>query len=112
VRLPGPCCNAGLLGDHRRIIQGLRPPRYLDDPFLAQRLREHSLFRAVTIELPWLHEELLAATTWLQLRVAAGTNAEAAVLLAEAGRTKRVRCTARSTLGRRPERPADRAFGL
>jgi hypothetical protein len=66
----------------------------IDRPFLAQRLREWSLFRAVTLNLPWQPDDLLASSNWLQLKTAAGTNTEATEILAEAGRTKRVRNTA------------------
>jgi len=69
-----------------------------DHPFLAQRLREWSLFRAVTLKLPWQPDHLLASSNWLQLKTAAGTNAEAIEVLAESGRTKRIRNTARTGL--------------
>ncbi|MFF7262009.1 hypothetical protein ACFZCL_17225 [Streptomyces sp. NPDC008159] len=70
----------------------------IDHPHLAQRLREWSIFRAVTLRLPWQPDDLLASSDWLQLKTAAGTNAEAVELLAEAGRTKRIRHTARTGL--------------
>ncbi|MFJ6946903.1 hypothetical protein ACISU4_20000 [Streptomyces wuyuanensis] len=73
----------------------------IDHPFLAQRLREWSLFRAITLELPWQPEHLLASSNWLQLKTAAGTNTEAIETLAEAGRTKRIRNTARTGLNHR-----------
>ncbi len=66
----------------------------IDHPFLAQRLREWSLFRAVTLKQPWQPEDLLASSNWLQLKTAAGTNSEAIEILAKAGRTKRIRNTA------------------
>ncbi|MFC5183614.1 hypothetical protein [Actinomadura harenae] len=69
-----------------------------DRPFLTQRLREWTLFRAVTLKLPWQPDELLASSNWLQLMTAAGTNTEAIGILAEAGRTKRIRNTAKATL--------------
>ncbi|OKI99175.1 hypothetical protein [Kitasatospora sp. CB01950] len=75
----------------------------LDHPFLAQRLREWSLFRAVTLKLPWQPDDLLASSNWLQLKTAAGTNTKAIELLAEAGRTKRIRNTAKATLSHRSE---------
>ncbi|WP_282202408.1 hypothetical protein [Kitasatospora fiedleri] len=75
----------------------------IDHPFLAQRLREWSLFRAVTLELPWQPDDLLASSNWLQLRTAAGTNTEATEILAEAGRTKRIRNTAQAGLDLRSE---------
>jgi hypothetical protein len=73
----------------------------IDHPFLAQRLREWSLFRAITLKLPWQPEDLLASSNWLQLKTAAGTNIEAIEILAEVGRTKRIRNTARIGLSHR-----------
>ncbi|MFF7331889.1 hypothetical protein [Streptomyces sp. NPDC008150] len=75
----------------------------IDHPLLAQRLREWSLFRAITLKLPWQAEDLLASSNWLQLKTAAGTNTEAIEILAEAGRTKRIRNTARVGLNHRSE---------
>ncbi|MFK0173934.1 hypothetical protein ACIQU5_34660 [Streptomyces sp. NPDC090306] len=75
----------------------------IDHPLLAQRLREWSLFRAITLKLPWQTEDLLASSNWLQLKTAAGTNTEAIEILAEAGRTKRIRNTARVGLNHRSE---------
>ncbi|GGV69920.1 hypothetical protein GCM10010277_80440 [Streptomyces longisporoflavus] len=72
-------------------------------PFLAQRLREWSLFRAITLKLPWQRENLLASSNWLQLKAAAGTTTEAIEILAEAGRTRRIRNTARISLNHRSE---------
>lgn len=60
----------------------------IDHPFLTQRLREWSLFRAVTLELPWPPDDLLASSNWLQLKTAATTNTEANKILAEAGRVR------------------------
>ncbi|WP_051942872.1 hypothetical protein [Streptacidiphilus rugosus] len=76
----------------------------IDNPFLARRLREWALFRAVTLELPWRPDDLLASSDWLQLKTAAGTNTEAVEILAEAGRTKRIRSTAKSGIGHRDGR--------
>ncbi|MGQ4486029.1 hypothetical protein ACN6LM_002384 [Streptomyces sp. SAS_281] len=70
-------------------------------PFLAQRLREWSIFRAVTLKLPWQLDDLLASSNWLQLKTASGMNAEAIEVLADAGRTKRIRTTARTGLTHR-----------
>jgi hypothetical protein len=75
----------------------------IDYPFLAQRLREWALFRAVTLKLPWQSDDLLASSNWLQLKTAAGTNTEAIEILAEAGRTKRIRNTAGTSLNHRNE---------
>ncbi|GAB2606567.1 hypothetical protein GCM10027168_44280 [Streptomyces capparidis] len=67
-------------------------------PFLTQRLREWSLFRSVTLNLSWQPDDLLASSNWLQLKTASGTNTEAVELLAETGRTKRIRNTAKANL--------------
>ncbi|MFJ8010706.1 hypothetical protein [Streptomyces fagopyri] len=75
----------------------------IDHPLLAQRLWEWSLFRAVTLRLPWQPDDLLASSNWLQLKTAAGTNTEAIEILAEAGRTKRIRNAARTSLNHRSE---------
>ncbi|MDX3099048.1 hypothetical protein PV417_31860 [Streptomyces sp. ME19-03-3] len=74
-----------------------------DRPFLAQCPREWSLFRAITLKLPWRPEDLLASSNWLQLKTAGGTNAEAIETLAGAGRTKRIRNTARVGRNHRSE---------
>ncbi|MEU5088559.1 hypothetical protein [Streptomyces sp. NPDC021356] len=73
----------------------------IDHPFLVRRLREWSLFRAVTLKPPWQPDDLLASSNWLQLKTAAGTNTEAIEVLAEAGRTKRIRNAARTALDHR-----------
>ncbi|MGX1676498.1 hypothetical protein [Streptomyces sp. NPDC055400] len=75
----------------------------IDHPFLTQRLREWSLFRAVTLGLPWPPGDLLASSNWLQLKTAATTHTEANKILAEAGRTKRIRNTAKTSLNHRSE---------
>lgn len=75
----------------------------IDHPFLTWRLREWPLFRAVTLKLPWQPDNLPASSNWLQLKTAAGTNAKAGEILAEAGRTKRIRQTARASLTHRSE---------
>ncbi|MYT73401.1 MULTISPECIES: hypothetical protein [unclassified Streptomyces] len=69
----------------------------IGNPFLAQRLREWALLRAVTLKLPWQPDALLASSNWLQLKTAAGTDTEAVEILADAGRTKRIRNTARAS---------------
>lgn len=74
--------------------------------FLVRRLREWSLFRAVTLKLPWSPEDLLAPTNWLQLKTAeanTGANTEANQVLIESGRTKRIRNTAKATLKHQSE---------
>lgn len=75
----------------------------IDHPFLAQRLREWSLFRAITLKVPWQADDLLASSNWLQLKTAAATNTEAIEILADAGRTRRIRHTARIGLNHRSE---------
>ncbi|MGW4699935.1 hypothetical protein [Streptomyces sp. NPDC004285] len=72
----------------------------IDHPFLAQRLREWSLFRAIALKLTWHPDDLLASSNRLQLMAAAGPNKEALGILAEAGRTKRIRSTATAALRR------------
>ncbi|APY84585.1 hypothetical protein A7J05_01305 [Streptomyces alfalfae] len=67
-------------------------------PFLARRLQEWSLFRAITLGQPWSRDALLESSDWLQLKTAAGPNTEAVEVLAEHGRTKRIRNTARINL--------------
>ncbi|GGV76173.1 hypothetical protein ABZ178_23405 [Streptomyces massasporeus] len=69
-------------------------------PFPVRRLQEWSLFRAVALGLPWHRDDLLGASDWLQLKAADGTNPEALQVLAESGRTKRIRNAARTGLGR------------
>ncbi|MER5833033.1 hypothetical protein ABT116_19780 [Streptomyces sp. NPDC002130] len=71
-----------------------------DRPFLVRRLREWTLFRAVVRGLPWDQDDLLASSDWLQLRTAAGSSTGALTVLAERGRTKRIRDTARASLTR------------
>nr|WSW48071.1 hypothetical protein OG296_36110 [Streptomyces sp. NBC_01001] len=66
-------------------------------PFLARRLREWSLFRAVALKLPWHPDDLLASSNWLQLKTAAEGSTEAVQVLTESGRTKRSRNTAKAT---------------
>jgi hypothetical protein len=67
-------------------------------PFLTQRLREWSLFRAVALGQPWQPDALLDASNWLQLKTAAGSDATALEVLADGGRTKRIRNTARTNI--------------
>jgi hypothetical protein len=70
--------------------------------FLIQRLHEWSLFRAVTLAQPWSLDALTTASNWLQLEIAESPSAiEAAEILAQTGRTKRIRNTARTTLTQR-----------
>lgn len=69
--------------------------------FLADRLREWSLLRAVCLNHPWDPEALTrSSSNWLQLKLAEapGTPAPALTLLADQGRTKRIRHLARTSL--------------
>lgn len=67
-------------------------------PFLERRLREWTLFRAITLGLPWQQDALVESSDWLQRKVAVALNADALALLAEHGRTRRIRNAARSRL--------------
>lgn len=65
-----------------------------DRPFLARRLREWTLLRAIALDEPWTAEELTTASDWFQRTasvVLVVTSPEALGLLAEQGRTRRVR---------------------
>ncbi|WP_344325931.1 hypothetical protein [Kitasatospora putterlickiae] len=74
------------------------------DAFTARRLREWTLLRAIALDEPWEAEQLLTASNWLQLHVAgrppAGAARSALPLLAEGGRTRRIRNIARSRIPR------------
>jgi hypothetical protein len=62
--------------------------------FLTRRLREWILLRTVAVDQPWTAEELIGASDWFQRMVATTrivTSPEALRLLAERGRTRRVR---------------------
>ncbi|AMW11139.1 hypothetical protein A4E84_17500 [Streptomyces qaidamensis] len=72
-------------------------------PFLVRRLQEWSLFRSVSLQLPWRSEDLLVSSDWLQLKTAAGSSPDALDVLAESGRTKRIRNAARASRARRIE---------
>ncbi|MGQ4356582.1 hypothetical protein [Streptomyces drozdowiczii] len=73
--------------------------------FLARRLREWTLLRAITAGEPWSSEEVTTATDWFQ-RKAVETLSSPTVLtlLAEAGRTRRVRADASRRLRQRHHR--------
>jgi hypothetical protein len=70
----------------------------IDHPFLTRRLQEWSLLRAITQCRPWHPDALHDASDWLQLRAAATSDTVAIGLLAERGRTKRIRSTARTRI--------------
>ncbi|MEU9190746.1 hypothetical protein AB0D14_40830 [Streptomyces sp. NPDC048484] len=63
--------------------------------FLARRLREWTLLRSITVGEPWGSEEVTTGSDWFQ-RKAVETLPSPAVLtlLAETGRTRRVRADA------------------
>ncbi|WP_331743816.1 hypothetical protein OH809_43915 (plasmid) [Streptomyces sp. NBC_00873] len=64
-------------------------------PFAAQRLREWSLISAIALNAAWGPHELVAASDWSQRKVAESTTSfEALAILAQSGRTRRVRNTA------------------
>ncbi|MFF0143473.1 hypothetical protein ACFYRN_44680 [Streptomyces sp. NPDC005227] len=73
-------------------------------PFLTQRLHEWSLFRAATLRQPWRPDALLDSSNWLQLKTAEASNAAALEILADGGRTKRIRNTARINLKKQSQR--------
>lgn len=69
--------------------------------FLADRLREWTLLRDVCLNHPWDPEALTRSSSdWLQLKLAESpaTPAPALTLLADQGRTKRIRHLARTSL--------------
>lgn len=70
--------------------------------FLARRLREWTLLRSITVGEPWGSEEVTTGSDWFQ-RKAVETLPSPAVLtlLAEAGRTRRVRADASRRLRQR-----------
>lgn len=69
--------------------------------FLTRRLHEWTLLKSITLGHPWTPHELRTATDWLQRQVAdTVTTPDALTLLAEHGRTRRVRNTAAHRLRR------------
>ncbi|MFF2956712.1 hypothetical protein ACFVVU_35880 [Kitasatospora sp. NPDC057965] len=69
------------------------------DDFSARRLDEWTLLRAMTLDEPWDTKSLLAASNWLQLRTAEKSSAVTVLeVLAESGRTRRIRNIAKSRL--------------
>ncbi|MFC8234811.1 hypothetical protein [Streptomyces sp. NPDC057284] len=75
-----------------------------DRDFLTLRLREWTLLRAIALGEPWTAEELTGATDWFQYMAAAtqiAPSPEALRLLAECGRTRRVRNAASQQLRHR-----------
>jgi hypothetical protein len=72
-------------------------------PLLTRRLQDWSFFRAIALRQPWSPGALLDSSDWLQLRAAATSNTDALEILAERGRTKRTRNTARANI--KPQEP-------
>ncbi|WP_107657893.1 hypothetical protein [Nocardia suismassiliense] len=72
-----------------------------DHDFLARRLREWTLLKSIILSHTWTPEEVVAATDWFQRKaVDLITEADALHLLAEQGRTRRVRNAADRKLRR------------
>ncbi|MET8406319.1 hypothetical protein [Streptomyces sp900116325] len=68
-----------------------------DYPLLVRRLQEWAP-SAISLGRPWNPAALLESSDWLQRKTAATASTEALRLLAQGGRTKRIRNTARTTL--------------
>jgi hypothetical protein len=80
--------------------------RVHDRSFVVRRIAEWQLFNSL-IGGHFSQEELSGATDWLQRKVVAeSNNIDALTLLADRGRTKRVRSSAANRLDRHPGRPA------
>ncbi|MFF3417536.1 hypothetical protein ACFYW9_22945 [Streptomyces sp. NPDC002698] len=103
----------------RRAAQLLTDPRFVtwartmttvvgDRPFLARRLHEWTLLRAIALDEPWTAEELTTASDWFQRTASAAhlvISTEALGVLAERGRTRRVRNAASSRLRQANQQP-------
>ncbi|MFE5097400.1 hypothetical protein ACFRCI_45780 [Streptomyces sp. NPDC056638] len=75
-----------------------------DRDFLTRRLHEWTLLRTIVLGKPWTAEDLASASDWFQRMAAAPqivTSPEALRLLAERGRTRRVRNAANRQLRHR-----------
>jgi hypothetical protein len=71
------------------------------DGFIARRVREWGLFKALQSGAPADREALAAATNWLQRKVVEEADSAAVLaVLGEVGRTKRVRNLAKTRAGR------------
>ncbi|WP_150205385.1 hypothetical protein [Streptomyces venezuelae] len=69
------------------------------DDFATRRLNEWTLLRVMTLGEPWDAESLLEASNWLQLHTAEKSSAMTVLeVLAEGGRTRRIRNIAQSRL--------------
>ncbi|MFH9764138.1 hypothetical protein ACH4MJ_33800 [Streptomyces anulatus] len=63
--------------------------------FLTRRLREWTLLRTITAGEPWSSEEVTTGSDWFQRKAVEALSSPAVLtLLAEAGRTRRVRADA------------------
>ena len=72
-----------------------------DDGFIARRVREWSLFKALQSGEPVDREALAAASNWLQRKVLEEANSAVVLtVLGEVARTKRVRNLAKTRAGR------------
>ncbi|AVH54600.1 MULTISPECIES: hypothetical protein [Streptomyces] len=77
-----------------------------DRDFLTLRLREWTLLRTIALGNPWTAEELTGATDWFQRTAATTqivTSPKALRLLAECGRTSRIRNAASRQLRHRDQ---------
>lgn len=71
------------------------------DGFIARRVQEWGLFKALQSGAPVDREALAAATNWLQRKVVeAADSAAVLAVLGEVGRTKRIRNLAKTRAGR------------
>ncbi|MFJ6754545.1 MULTISPECIES: hypothetical protein [unclassified Streptomyces] len=80
-----------------------------DRPFLTRRLREWTLLRTIALDEPWTAEELTGASDWFQRTASAAqivTSPDALTLLAEYGRTRRVRNAASRRVKGPRQRPS------
>ncbi|MFI0410569.1 hypothetical protein [Actinomadura sp. 3N508] len=78
-----------------------------DRPFLTRRLHEWTLLRTIALDEPWTAQDLTTASDWFQRTASSSqfiTSHHALSLLAEQGRTRRVRNTANRRLNQ-PKQP-------
>jgi len=98
---------ADLLTDHRFTAWAQTMTEVITDrDFLTLRLREWALLRTIALGNPWTAEELTGATDWFQRMAATtqiATSPKALRLLAEHGRTHRVRNAASRQLQHRDQ---------
>jgi hypothetical protein len=82
-----------------RRIAGVLHTRALPE----RRLQEWTLLKSIDAAHPWSTTDLIEASDWLQHRIAEHTaSRQALTVLADQGRTKRIRNTAQASLGRPP----------